>query len=94
MMQLDDSLPDTLEGDAAKLAYKSALLRLPLLVRGQPLLSLDLGLWFERPPELVLSGASPGSDGPPLTVDVNLADTRRLLFTVFGAPRPLFPRHP
>ena len=51
--------------------------------------SLDLGLWFERPSELILSGASPGSDGPPLTVDVNLADTQRLLFTVFGAPRPL-----
>jgi len=51
-------------------------------VGGRPLLSYDWPLWFERPANLVLSGAF--SDGPDLKVAVDHTAPSRLSFTVSG----------
>lgn len=71
--------------DAVELARMGDRFRLPVRIAGQPLLSIDWGLSFARPPDVLFSGAEPGGDGPNLTIDVNHTDPGRLLFAI-GSP--------
>ncbi|HRI48611.1 MAG TPA: hypothetical protein PLW65_00400, partial [Pseudomonadota bacterium] len=74
--------------DAVNLAQLRDRVRLPVRVGGKPLLTFDWRLSYERPGDLLFSGAQPQGRGPSLEVDVDHRDPARFIFSV-SAPRGL-----
>jgi hypothetical protein len=58
---------------------------LPVALDGQPAVSLQWGLSYERPDDLDISGSGAGSRGPDLQVRVEHPNQRRYVFTVRGS---------
>ena len=58
---------------------------LPVALAGQPAVSLQWGLSYERPEDLDFSGSGAGSRGPDLDVRVDHPNQGRYVFTVNGA---------
>ena len=68
--------------DAVVLTQGGGNFLLPVSVARHPLLTLNWGLWFEKPENLVLSGGPPGDEGPNLGVSVDNRNANRLVYTV------------
>jgi hypothetical protein len=77
-----DSLP---MHDAVNLAQMREKFLLPVSVGGKRLLAFEWHLYYERPEDLVLSGPTPGSNGPDLSVYADHRDPNRFIFTVSGS---------
>jgi hypothetical protein len=73
--------------DAINLAQKGDRFLLPVAVAGKTLLSIDWGLHYEKPEDLLFGGAGPGTDGPNLSVVVDHRDPNRFIYNVNNGQR-------
>ena len=69
-VNLDEVLPLASEG----------AFRVPVRVAGRPATTVEWGLWFERPKDVVFRGEAPGGVGPALSVRITLPRASRFRF--------------
>jgi hypothetical protein len=72
---------------AVALVYDQPRISLPVRVAGQPLVTLELPVYFERPSDVLFEGST-GERGPNLGVRVEQRDSERLVFSVNAGRHP------